>query len=233
MADDFMTCVREAKSPAYRSRSRLVERGRPRRCPSSTVTALQGTDRSSPTGLFFDIGQGTGLASGSGVRPFLPPILAGALGRADLGVNFSGGDFAFLESLPWIAVLAVLAVASHVWESPAPVLAAFAIALGALLFAGSLTEGGREGWIGLPLGALCAAVAWYASTGFFARARARLGPDGGNFLEVYGDLVALSIAFVSIVVPPLGYGALAAFVLLLFRGRAADERKYEGLRILR
>ena len=107
------------------------------------------------------------------------------------------------------------------------------IALGALLFAGSLTEGGREGWIGLPLGAACAAVAWYASAGFFARARARLGPEGGGFLEVYGDLVALSIAFVSIVVPPLAFGALAAFVLLLFRGREAEGRKYEGLRILR
>jgi hypothetical protein len=183
--------------------------------------------------MFFDIAQGTGLASASGVRPFLPPILAGALGRADLGVNFSDGDFSFLESIPWIAVLAVLAVLSHVWDIRAPVLAALAVALGALLFAGSLTEGGREGWIGLPLGAACAAVAWYASAGFFARARARLAPEGGAFLEVYGDLVALSIAFVSIVIPPLAFGALAAFVLLLLRGRAADERKYEGLRILR
>jgi hypothetical protein len=183
--------------------------------------------------MFFDIGQGTGLASASGVRPFLPPILAGALGRADLGVNFSGGDFAFLESIPFIAALAVLAIASHVFEFPPPLLPAAAIGLGAVLFAGSLTEGGRDGWIGLPLGAACAAVAWYASAGFFARARARLGPEGSGFLEAYADLVALSIAFVSIVIPPLAFGALAAFVLLLFRGRAADERKYEGLRILR
>ena len=183
--------------------------------------------------MFFDIGQGTGLACASGVRPFLPPILAGSLARADLGVNFSGGDFAFLESIPWIAVLAVLAIASHVWDINAPILAACAVALGALLFAGSLTEGGREGWIGLPLGAACAAVAWYSSARFFERARARLAPEGGGFLEVYGDLVALSIAFVSIVIPPLAFGALAAFVLLLVRGRAADDRKYEGLRILR
>ena len=111
IADDFMTCVREAKRPAYRSRSRLVERGRPRRGPSSTVTALQGTERPHRYQLLLDIGQGTGLASASGVRPFLPPILAGSLGRADLGVNFSGGDFAFLESIPFIAVMVVLAIA--------------------------------------------------------------------------------------------------------------------------
>jgi hypothetical protein len=183
--------------------------------------------------LFLDIGQGTGLASASGVRPFLPPILAGSLGHADLGVNFSGGDFAFLESYVFIGVLAVLAIVSHVREIPPPVLGACAVALGALLFAGSLTEGGREGWIGLPLGAACAALAWYASARFFARARARLGPEGGGFIEIYGDLVALSIAFVSIVIPPLAFGAFAAFLFLLVRGRAADDRKYEGLRILR
>jgi len=183
--------------------------------------------------LFMDIGQGTGLASATGVRPFLPPILAGSLGHADLGVNFSGGDFAFLESYVFIGVVAVLAIASHMREIPPPVLAGLAIALGALLFAGSLTEGGREGWIGLPLGAACAALAWYASARFFARARARLGPDGAGFVEVYGDLVALSIAFVSIVIPPLAFGALAAFVFLLVRGRSAEGRKYEGLRILR
>jgi hypothetical protein len=133
----------------------------------------------------------------------------------------------------FIAVLAILAIASHVREIPPPAIGALAVALGALLFAGSLTEGGRDGWIGLPLGAACAALAWYASARFFTRARARLGPEGGGFVEVYGDLVALSIAFVSIVIPPLAFGAVAAFVFLLVRGRAADGRKYEGLRILR
>ena len=182
--------------------------------------------------LFLDIGQGTGLASATGVRPFLPPILAGSLGRADLGVNFSGGDFAFLESIPFIAVLVVLALASYVAQVPPPVLAALAVVLGALLFAGSLTEGGREGWAGLVLGAGCAALAWYASARFFARARARLDSEGG-FLAAYGDLVALSLAVVSVAIPPLAFAALGVFVLLLLRGRAAEERKYEGLRILR
>ena len=76
IADDFMTCVREAKRPAYRSRSRLVERGRPRRGPSSTVTALQSTERSTAISLFLDIGQGTGsrppAASGRSSRRSSP-----------------------------------------------------------------------------------------------------------------------------------------------------------------
>lgn len=126
----------------------------------------------------------------------------------------------------------MLALVAYVRELPLPLIASVAITLGALLFAGSLSEGGREGWIGLPLGAACAAIAWYVSVRFFARARARLGSDAG-LLSAYGDLVALSIAVVSIVVPPLAFGALAAFLVLLVRGRSAEDRKYEGLRILR
>jgi hypothetical protein len=182
--------------------------------------------------LFLDIGQGSGLAAASGVRPFLPPILAGALGRGDIGVNFSGGDFSFLESIPFLAAVIALAVASYLLRHPPPALAAMAVALGALLFAGSLTEGGREGWVGLLAGAACAALAWYASARFFARARARL-EGGGGLLAAYGDLIALTLAIVAVVIPPLSFGALAAFALLLLRGQRAEDRKYEGLRILR
>ena len=182
--------------------------------------------------MLLDIAQGSGLAAASGVRPFLPPVLAGALGRADLGVNFSGGDFAFLESIPFLVALLVLAGLSYAAQLPPPALAAAAVALGALLFAGSLTEGGREGWAGLPLGAACAALAWYASARFFVRARARLDSQEG-FLAAYGDLIALALAAVAVALPPLSFAALGAFVLLLMRGRRQEGRKYEGLRILR
>jgi hypothetical protein len=209
-----------------------VERGRPRRGPSSTFTALQRTERVPAISLLLDIGQGSGLAAAGGVRPFLPPILAGALGRGDVGVNFSGGDFAFLESIPFLAVVVILAIASYALAPPPPALGAAAVVLGALLFAGSLTEGGRDGWPGLAAGAACAALAWYASFRFFARARTRLGSEGG-LLAAYGDLIALSLAIVAVVLPPLSFVALGAFVLLLLRGREAEGRKYEGLRILR
>jgi hypothetical protein len=91
---------------------------------------------------------------------------------------------------------------------------------------------------GLALGAACAALAWYAAARFFARARARVGAGesgsaAGAFVDAYGDLVALALAAVAIALPPVSFAALAAFLLLLVRGRRADERKYEGLRILR
>jgi hypothetical protein len=181
--------------------------------------------------LLFDIGQGSGLAAASGVRPFLPPILAGALARGDYGVNFSGGDFAFLESIPFLAVLVALAVAAYLAEIPPPALAGAGVALGALLFAGSLTEGEREGWVGLLLGAVCAALAWYAASGFFARANARL--DGNSLLTAYADLAALVLAGIAVLLPPVSFLAIAAFLVLLIRGQQAEGRKYEGLRTLR
>ena len=62
--------------------------------------------------LFLDIGQGAGLAGASGVRPFLPPLLAGALARGDIGLDFDHTSYDFLESPGFlIAVFAVAVVA--------------------------------------------------------------------------------------------------------------------------
>jgi hypothetical protein len=44
-----------------------------------------------------DILQGAGLALACGVHPLLPVLLAGALASADLGLDFEGTAFAFLE----------------------------------------------------------------------------------------------------------------------------------------
>ena len=54
--------------------------------------------------------QGAGLASATGVRPYLPPLLAGALARGDIGIDFDGTDFGFLESTAFLAAVLVLAV---------------------------------------------------------------------------------------------------------------------------
>ena len=48
--------------------------------------------------LFLDICQGLGLGAAAGVRPFLPALLTGALASGDLGVDFDGTKYRFLES---------------------------------------------------------------------------------------------------------------------------------------
>jgi hypothetical protein len=190
--------------------------------------------------LFLDIGQGAGLAGSAGVRPFLPPLLAGALARGDLGIDFDGTGWAFLESPGFLLAVLALAVASYVAErsganrrAVAAGSALVAVVLGALLFAGSLAEGGHSALPGIVAGAACALLAYVAIGGLLVRVARRLDDAAARLLTVYADLTALLLAALSIFLPPLAFLALAAFVVLLIRSRREKGRKYAGLRILR
>src|SRR5688500_2698481 len=99
--------------------------------------------------FLLDLLQGAGLAAAIGIRPFLPVLLVGA--SADIGLDFDGTDFAFLEAWPFLlAVVALVAVADIVARRRAaeaaeqgPLLAGtlgLALALGALVAAGSLAD---------------------------------------------------------------------------------------------
>ena len=112
-------------------------------------------------------------------------------------------------------------------------LAAVALVLGALLFAGSLADGGHTSWPGLAAGAACALLGFLAVTSFLGRVRRRLEGGAATLLDVYADVAALALAGLAILAPPVGFLALAAFLWLVVRGRQGGERKYEGLRILR
>jgi hypothetical protein len=205
--------------------------------------------RGPATSLFLDIGQGAGLAGASGIRPFLPPLLAGALARGDIGVDFSGTSWDFLESPGYLLAIFALAVIWYGAERSGPnrmlelAAASIGLALGALLFAGSLAEGGSEAWPGIFAGVACGALAWAAVGGLLARTRGRLaaqeGSSGANrqgtagFLTAYAEIAALLLAAIAVFLPPVSFLALAAFVFLLVRGRREGERKYAGLRVLR
>jgi hypothetical protein len=196
--------------------------------------------------LFLAISQGTGLALATGVRPFLPPLLAGVLARADLGVNFTGTDFAFLESIPFLAaMLAITALASagervRAGRSLMLVTGGIALVLGALEFAGSLADEGAAAGPGIPAGAACALLGFASASTFLGRAAARLAvrdernEEGtAKFLTVYADAAALAIAALAIAVPPVSYVALGFLAWLLLERRRREASKYEGLRVLR
>src|SRR5215212_7690742 len=72
-----------------------------------------------PMSLFFDIGTGAGLASATGIRPYLPPLLAGGLARGDIGIDFDGTDLWWLESSGFLAAVVALGVIAFFVERSA------------------------------------------------------------------------------------------------------------------
>jgi uncharacterized membrane protein len=196
-------------------------------------------------GLVFYIGLGTGLAAAAGLRPYLPALLAGALGSAGaLGVGFAHTYYRFLQSGWWLVAVTVVFVAAYVlqlrlgaerFEKVAGgARAAQAIAVGALLFAGTLAEHGDASWPGLIGGAVSAALGQAAVEPLLTRVRARL-PDRSarEALTLYVDGAALAIAAVVMLLHPLGYVVLALFVWMAVGTRRRAGEKYAGLRILR
>jgi hypothetical protein len=196
--------------------------------------------------LAFDIFQGIGVAAAVGIRPFLPALAVGALASGGVQIHFDHTSYAFLQGVPFLlvmlvgAVLLVVVLDQGVWESRlrggplATVVVIVSLAIGALLFAGSLSRGGYPAWPGLVGGVICAGVGVAASRPFLARVRERLdAADAAVGLAVVAEGVALLTAVLSVVAPPVGVVALLWLLWLLWRGRGRGEEKYAGLRILR
>ncbi len=188
-----------------------------------------------------DLLQGIGIAAAIGIRPMLPVLLTGALASQDVGIDFDGTDFAFLESWPFL-LAAVLVTAGLVYAGrrsaaePMPLvwtLAAACVLLGALVAAGSLADHGYTIVPGVILGAAAAALGFAAARDLFARVRRRLDADAASALPVYAESMALAGAGLSILFPPLALLVVGALAWLLLGGRRREGEKYAGLRILR
>jgi Domain of unknown function (DUF4126) len=196
-------------------------------------------------GLVFYIGLGLGLALATGLRPFLPALLAGALARSDvLGVDFAHSGYAFLQSGWWLLALAVAFAAAWglqlglgvVRLEAGPLGAALAglgLGVAAVLFAGTLGEHGDAAWPGLLGGAAAAVLVQGAARPLLSRARARLSDRGAReAVTLYVDSAALLLAALVALLHPLGYLALLPFAWLLIAGRRREGERYAGLRIL-
>jgi hypothetical protein len=193
--------------------------------------------------LLLDILQGLGLASATGLRPFLPALLAGGLATDDLGLDFDGTPFAFLESPWWLLALAVALVASVLARKALEsgpgeaALSGLGIGLGALLCAASIDDRHATWWYGLVLGAAVAYLASSVSRQLFARVRARFASandaQAAAALPFYAEAIGLVVAGASILFPPLSLLAIGFLIALLITGRRRSDQKYAGLRILR
>jgi hypothetical protein len=193
--------------------------------------------------LVLDILQGLGLASAVGLRPFLPALLAGALASGDIGLDFDGTQFAFLESPIWLLALVLALIVSvfirPLLESPPgeAALGGIGIGLGALLCAASIDDRHATWWYGLIAGAAVALLAGAVSRSLFHRVRARFTSAGDSqaaaALPFYGEAAGTVVAGASILFPPLAIVAIGFLIALLVTGRRRSDQKYAGLRILR
>jgi uncharacterized membrane protein len=186
-----------------------------------------------------DLLQGAGIAAGIGIRPFLPFALTAALASADVGLDFDGTDFAFLEQWWFVIAVAVVAIGLELIERRREIppvvwaLLTVAVGLGALVGAGSLADNDRVIVPGVVAGALTATLGFYAARSLFDRVRARLDPDAQTALPIYGEAAGLTAAGLSILFPPLAILVIAALAWLLLGSRRRAGEKYAGLRILR
>ena len=170
--------------------------------------------------LALAIAQGIGLALACGIRPFLPALLAGALASANLGVNFSGTSFAFLERswfLLAVVVLLVVVVGLERRRGPAAVAAGPA---GAAI-------------AGVGIGLACAVVGQATARGVLGGAGERLDAAARGALPVYADGASLVLAALAVALPPLSLVVLVLCLWLLIRRRRRGGEKFAGLRVLR
>jgi hypothetical protein len=192
----------------------------------------------------FDLLQGAGIAAAIGIRPFLPTLLVGALAAEDLGIDFDGTDFSFLEQPAWLAaVLALLVITTFVVRRGGPDalerqpwaygLATFAVVTGLLMAAGSLADHDESIVPGLIAGTLCAFLGYVVARDLLGRTRKRLDSEAANALTLYAEAAGLVAAGASVLFPPLAVLVIGGLLALLFGGRRRAGEKYAGLRILR
>jgi hypothetical protein len=105
--------------------------------------------------------------------------------------------------------------------------------------AAALSGAGEAIWPALPVGALGAGLAAVASKDVTAGAARRQGAASGaagestSAVSAIVILVAVAVALVCLVFPPLALPPLGALLWLVLQRRRQAGSKYEGLRVLR
>ena len=189
-----------------------------------------------------DLLQGAGIAAAIGIRPFLPVLLVGALASADLGIDFNGTAFAFMEEWPFLLAVLVLVMLlelvarrrTDVDTGPiAYALLMLALVLGGLNGAASLADHDYVIAPGIVAGVAAAALGFFAARSLFGRVRRRLDADAQGVLPLYSEGSALAAAGASVLFPPLAILVIGGLAWLLAGARRRAGEKYAGLRILR
>ncbi len=191
-----------------------------------------------------DILQAAGIGAAIGIRPFLPALLLGALAAGNLGVDYGGTDFAFLEAPPFLLAMIFGLVAFDVVRrrlgedrlDAVPGLYAaglVAAVVAGLEGAGTLADRAHPVVAGIAVAVAAALLGLVAVRPLFARVRSRLDPGAAALLPLFREALALVAAALCVLFPPLAIVVVVGLLWLLSGGRRREGEKYAGLRILR
>lgn len=182
------------------------------------------------------LGAATGISALAGFRAFLPMAVFIFMSRMGWAWGFKVQDtpFDFLQSSVAIGILLALVVLEIFFTRAGTLRAVeqtlrlpFAVVAGALLFAATMA-GEFPGWehfLGLPAGALLAALGYYSYRGL---TQVGQGNDPGPAL----DVLVLLLSVTTILLPPAGYTLGVATLWMAVRVRRLRKMKYKGLRVL-
>jgi len=188
--------------------------------------------------------QGLGIAAAIGIRPFLPTLLVGALAAGDIGLDYEGTDFAFLEQTGFLLAIVVAVAVFGIIDrrrhadttgqgTVVVLLLVCSLVLGMLSASGSIADVSTDWWPGVPVGVAAASLGFLAARSLFGRVSARLDDEAAKALPLYVEGSALLAAGISVLFPPLALIVAGALAWLLIGGRRRAGEKYAGLRILR
>ena len=146
--------------------------------------------------------QGLGIAAAIGIRPFLPTLFVGALAAGDIGLDYEGTDFAFLEQTGFLlAIVVAVAVFGIIdrrrhgdttGQGPVVVMLLIcSLGLGALSASGSIADVSADWWPGVPIGVAAASLGFMAARSLFGRVSARLDDEAAKALPLYAEGIAL------------------------------------------
>ncbi|HEX6117419.1 MAG TPA: DUF4126 family protein, partial [Solirubrobacterales bacterium] len=163
--------------------------------------------------VFLAICQGLGLAIAAGIGGMLALLLMSVLAHVDAGWDLDGSDFEWFEASWFIPILFALNVLAFLHargslpkEATRGVLIGLITVLGAVAFAGSLSEETATWWPGLAAGAAAAALTAVIAADFLAGATARSEETAGT-LNLLVAAAGLVLVLVALFLPPASLAA--------------------------
>lgn len=194
--------------------------------------------------FLLDLLQALGVGAAIGIRPGLATLLLGVLAGADLGVDYDGTDYAFLEEPPFLFGVVLLVALSDVLRRRLgtemsergvglALFAAISIAIAMLEGAGTMADRDHSVPVGVLVAGLGATVGFFAARSLFGRVRRRLDASAQIALPVYAEGAGLAAAGLSVLFPPLAIPIVLGLLWLLRGGQRREGEKYAGLRVLR